>query len=162
VVYPQAGHYDGRGANIPWLQELPDPISSVVWGSWIELNPDTAGKLRIKEGDMVAIESPYGKIEAPARFYPGIRPDTVGVPIGQGHRLYGRYAEDRGANPIEILPYRKDSRTGAVAINSTRVSLAPAGDGEMVKDDVTNMEFDRGIVQTLTGAEFRKMKKEVG
>jgi anaerobic selenocysteine-containing dehydrogenase len=162
LIYPQAGFSDGRGANLPWLQELPDPITSVVWGSWVEINPDTARKLRISEGDMVSVESPYGRIEAPAFFYPGIRPDTVGVPVGQGHRLYGRYAEKRGANPIEILPYRRDSRTGVVALNSTRVNLTRTGDGDMVKMDVSTRELGRGIVQTVSPEEFKRMKKEVG
>ena len=55
MLYPQAGHVDGRGANLPWLQELPDPMTSVVWGSWVEINPKTAKKLNIKEGAFVEI-----------------------------------------------------------------------------------------------------------
>jgi anaerobic selenocysteine-containing dehydrogenase len=150
IPYAQAGHLDGRGANVPWLQELPDPITSVVWGSWIEINPKTASRLGVKMGDMVTIESPYGKILSPVFVYEGIRPDTVAVPIGQGHKLYGRYAENRGANPLEILPPTVDSRTGAYALNSTRVRIVKTGrPGEMVKMDVSTDELGRGIVQTV-------------
>ncbi len=161
IPYAQAGYLDGRGANLPWLQELPDPMTSVVWGSWVEINPQTAKKLGINEGDSIAIESPDGRIEAPAYLYPGIRPDTVAMPIGQGHKTYGRYAEKRGANPIELLPAVEDRDTGAFALVSTRVKLSRGSSNEkMVKMEGSTNESGRGIVQTVSHKEFRNMKKE--
>jgi len=35
------------GANIPWLQELPDPTTTVMWNTWVEINPETAHELGI-------------------------------------------------------------------------------------------------------------------
>ncbi|HLC18753.1 MAG TPA: molybdopterin-dependent oxidoreductase [Thermodesulfobacteriota bacterium] len=161
MVYPQAGLLDGRGANSPWLQELPDPMTSVVWGSWVEINPATAMKLGIKEGEMVTVESPYGKIDAPAYLYPGIRPDTVAVPIGQGHRSYGRYAKETGANPMDILPSLQDKGSGALSLNSTRVNVSRSPKpGWMVKIEATKKEYGREIVQTVTPEEFERMNKE--
>ena len=32
MVYPSLHHYDGRGANRPWLQEIPDPLMKTTWG----------------------------------------------------------------------------------------------------------------------------------
>ena len=163
MPYAHAGFLDGRGANLPWLQELPDQMTSVVWGSWVEINPQTARKLGIKEGDMVAVESPEGRIEVPAYLYPGIRPDTVAMPIGQGHKAYGRYAEKRGANPIEILPAVEDSATGAYALNSTRVKISRGSSSsreKMVKMEGSTDELGRGIVQTISHKEFLKMKKQ--
>ncbi len=158
VTYPHAGYLDGRGANLPWLQEMPDPMTAVVWGSWVEINPKTARKLGIKQGDLVTVESPYGGIDLPAFLYEGIRPDTVAVPIGQGHRLYGRYAEKRGVNPIEILPVAEDKRSGELALNSTRVRLERKGaDGKLVKMGVRTEELGRGIVQTITPEEFERI-----
>ena len=46
-VYPSTAFYDGRGASLPWLQQLPDPMSTVVWDSWVEINPKTAASLGI-------------------------------------------------------------------------------------------------------------------
>ncbi len=167
ILYPQAGHLDGRGANLPWLQELPDPISTVVWGSWVEINPATAKRLGISEGDKVRIRSPYGEIKAFAFPYAGIRPDTVALPIGQGHKLYGRYAEGRGVNPIEIIPAVENRESGAMALNCTRVSVERAeGMGRMVKVEPTAKEHGpptehgRPIVQTITSHEYRRLKKE--
>lgn len=123
---------DGRTANSPLLQELPDPMTSVCWGSWVEINPQTAARLGISEGDLVSVESPHGKVEAPAVLYPGIRPDTVAMPAGQGHERYGRYASGRGANPLSILAPMVERQTGQLAWAATRVRVTKVGAGRLV------------------------------
>jgi molybdopterin-containing oxidoreductase family iron-sulfur binding subunit len=133
-------------------------MTSVVWGSWVEVNPKTAEKLGIKEGDMLSVESPYGKVSAPAYIYAGIRPDTVAMPIGQGHTHYGRYAKGRGANPIEVLPFKENAKTGQIALNSTRVklSISRTGAGDLVKLEGTARELGRDIVKTISPEELEK------
>lgn len=92
-----------KGANKPWLQEIPDPTTTVMWNTWVEINPKTAEELGLHNDDIVKIISGAGEIEASVYLYPAIRPDTVAVPFGQGHTAYGRYAEGRGANPLDLL-----------------------------------------------------------
>src|SRR5204863_5856651 len=93
VLYPSPNFYDGRGANKPWLQELPDPTSKAVWGTWVEIHPETAAKLGVRRGDAVKVETEAGSVELPAYLYGGLRKDTIAVPLGQGHTAYGRYAK---------------------------------------------------------------------
>ena len=171
MLYPQAGYLDGRGANLPWIQELPDPMTSVVWGTWVEINPVTAKSLGLKEGDMVSIESPYGEVKAPVYLYQGIRPDTVGMPIGQGHTAYGRYAKDRGSNPMELIPFKEGSKKdGELPINSTRVKISRTDawvkDDTLVKMEGSTRELGRNIVKTMSPEEFQRIEapavKEVG
>jgi anaerobic selenocysteine-containing dehydrogenase len=118
----------GREANVPWLQELPDPMTSVVWGSWAELNPRTAAEFGIADGDVVSLESSSGRIKLPALIHPAARPDTVAVPFGQGHRLYGRYAAGRGANPWEIATPLFVRGTTEMAWAATRVRIVKTGE----------------------------------
>ncbi len=129
ILYPYPsmtiGH--GEGANRPWLQELPDTMTTVVWGSWVEVNPKTAQELGIHQGELVRITSPVGSIEAPAVLYPGIRPDVVAMPLGQGHSSYGRYARGRGVNPLTLLSPALDTVTGTIASGSTRVRIERTG-----------------------------------
>jgi anaerobic selenocysteine-containing dehydrogenase len=113
----------GETANQPLLQSLPDPLTAVSWGSWVEINPEMAARHDIRQGDLLSIESPHGRIEAPAIIYPGIRPDVVAMPCGQGHERYGRYASNRGSNPIRILAPLAESKTGALAWAATRVRI---------------------------------------
>ena len=91
------------GANKPWLQELPDPTTTVMWNTWVEINPETAHELGIDNDDVVKIISEAGEVEAPVYLYPAIRPDTIAMPFGQGHTAYGRYAQGRGTNPADIF-----------------------------------------------------------
>ncbi|HUO82663.1 MAG TPA: molybdopterin-dependent oxidoreductase [Gammaproteobacteria bacterium] len=151
VLHPYLSNtfLDGRGANLPWMQELPDPMTSVVYGSWVELNPATARQLGLAQGDLVRVESPHGSVSAPVYLYPGIRPDVIAMPIGQGHAEYGRYARNRGSNPIEILAPRAESHTGALAWSATRVKLAATGKkAALVQTGGTSRQLGRGIVQT--------------
>ncbi len=139
---------DGQGANLPWMQELPDPMTSVVYGSWVEINPTTAGQLGLSEGDVVEVESLQGRIAAPVFVYPAIMPDVVAMPIGQGHSEYGRYAKDRGANPIEILAPQLEPVTGSLAWSATRVRLTPTGRSvRLLKTGGVSRELGREIVQ---------------
>lgn len=102
VVYPtQLG--DGSGANRPWLQEMPDPMTTLTWNTWVEINPETAEKLGIHDDDVVRVATAHGEIEAAVYLYPAIRPDTIAIPFGQGHTALGRWAEGRGANPAQLL-----------------------------------------------------------
>lgn len=103
VVYPtQLG--DGHGANRPWLQEMPDPMTTLTWNSWVEINPTTAAEMGISDDDVLRISTAYGSVEASAYLYPPIRPDTIAIPFGQGHTALGRWAEGRGINPGDLLP----------------------------------------------------------
>jgi anaerobic selenocysteine-containing dehydrogenase len=118
----------GIGANLPWMQELPDPMTSVVWGSWVEINPRTAAELGIEDSDVVSVESASGKTNVPALLSPAARPGVVSMPFGQGHRFYGRYAAGRGANPWKILSPGLVQGTGEPAWAATRVRISKTGE----------------------------------
>ncbi|HVP48445.1 MAG TPA: molybdopterin-dependent oxidoreductase [Bryobacteraceae bacterium] len=120
---------DGRSAHLPWMQELPDPVSSAMWSLPVEIDPQTAAKLHIKTGDRVRVESAYGKLEAPAYINPAALPGVLSMAIGQGHRNFGRYASNRGANPLSILAPAWEPETGALALGATRVRLTRVGAG---------------------------------
>jgi anaerobic selenocysteine-containing dehydrogenase len=121
---------DGSLAHLPWLQEMPDVITTAMWSSWVELNPKTAAQLRIAPGDLVEIRSQHGSIRAPAILSPGIAPDLVAMPIGQGHEKFGRFASGRGANPLSILAPLAERETGALAWAATRVKVSRVGGAE--------------------------------
>jgi anaerobic selenocysteine-containing dehydrogenase len=95
----------GETANLPWLQELPDPMTSVMWGSWVEINPATAASLGISDGDLLEVTTARGSVHAPAVVYPAIRPDVIAMPYGQGHTAYGRYASGKGASAYNAVPF---------------------------------------------------------
>lgn len=125
--YPAVTLSDGRGANLPWLQEAADPMTTVRWNTWVELNPETAHSLDVSDNDVVRVISPHGELEAPVVVYPGIRPDVVAIPIGQGHVDYGRFAERRGSNPMALVSPVIDPDSGGLAWGATRVRIEHTG-----------------------------------
>ena len=134
LPYPSNQFLDGSLAHLPWLQEMPDPLTSAMWSSWVEINPATAAKLGIAEGDVVDVTSQHGTVRTAAYLSPGIAPDVLAMPAGQGHTTFTRYASGRGANPVDLLAPVTDETTGAVAWAATRVKIARVSeeDGRLI------------------------------
>ncbi len=124
---PQFG--SGSGANRPWLQELPDPTSSALWGLPAEVDPATAAMLGLVNGDNVRIRSEHGALEAPVYVNPAAIPGVVSMALGQGHASYGRYASGRGANPMVVVGDARDERTGSPALGPTPISIEKIAGG---------------------------------
>ncbi|MDB4898962.1 MAG: molybdopterin dinucleotide-binding region, partial [Gemmatimonadetes bacterium] len=160
---------DGRGANKPWLLELPDPVTKVLWSSWVEIHPETAAKLGIERGDFVEVSTDNGKVRAPAYIYLGIRPDTIALTIGQGHGAaaklgdfdgknngkvptqwgYGRYARSLGVRAHDLLGSVSDA-AGGFALVSTKASLTRTADHEtLVSTEGSARQHGRGIAQAI-------------
>ena len=117
---------EGRGANQPFLQEILGPHLKEKWDSWIEINPETAQTMGIKDGDLVWVESKAGKLKSKARLFPGTRPNCIQIPYGQGHKAYGHWATGRGINPNDLLVREYDYLGGFVSYFSTRVKVYKA------------------------------------
>ncbi len=157
VPSARQGLWDGRHANIPWMQEAPDQISKVFWDSWAEIHPKTAHALGVKEGDFIRIESAQGVIETQVYIYKGVHPDVVAVPMGQGHENYGRYATGVGVNPLKILDPVTDSATGELASHATRVRVAKTGaKAPFPRLGGSEQQAGRLLVGTVTADVFRK------
>jgi len=129
LPYVSQAFLDGSLAHLPWLQELPDVMSTAMWSSWVEINRATADRLHIAHGDLVELTSRHGSLRAPALLSPGIAPDVIGMPVGQGHVTFTRYASGRGQNPLGLLAPLVDQDTGALAWAATRVRLSRVGPG---------------------------------
>ena len=133
LPYVSQSFGDGSLAHLPWLQELPDVLTSAMWSSWVEINPRTGERLGIKQGDLVEIASQQGSVRAAAVLSPGIAPDMVAMPVGQGHENFTRFASGRGANPLSLLAPLAEHETGSLAWAATRVKLVRAGGPEQAK-----------------------------
>jgi len=157
LALPSPLLYDGRGANLPWLQEIPDPVTKIVWQSWLEVSHETAQKLGLVAGDVVVIETGgQRRAEVPVVPRGGIRNDVVALAVGQGHtqglyasrelergvndpqgkRLYplpenaGRQVA-RGVNVISLLAAATDEAGGRAWL-TTKAKLTKAGRSERV------------------------------
>ncbi len=161
VVSPTVQMYDGRGANRSWMQELPDPVTRIVWNSWVELHPDTAEELGVRTGDVVEVSSASGSVQASVYIYRGIRPDTVGIPLGQGHTAYGRHAAGRGVNALDLLAGDSDARSGALAFSGTPVQIRATGErSPLAVMQGSDTDLGREIAEIMGVAEARTAIRE--
>jgi anaerobic selenocysteine-containing dehydrogenase len=128
LPYASSAFLDGSLAHLPWLQEMPDPVTSAMWSSWVEINPATAERLKVKQGDIVEVASQHGTLRSAAFLSPGIAPDVVAMPVGQGHQTFTRYASGRGENPVTLLAPLTEPDTGTVAWAATRVRVTRVSD----------------------------------
>ena len=143
-------HGDGRGARNPWLQEVPDPMSQIVWDSWMEINPDTAKKMGIKDRSVVQLQTSHGSVKATAYYHFGIHRDAVAIPIGQGHENSGNVADGFGVNVMNLLPTEMDE-SGSLALVTTRAELNPVEDlSYTVNLDGNARQLGRNIAAATT------------
>jgi molybdopterin-containing oxidoreductase family iron-sulfur binding subunit len=154
VVYPHPLLGAGRGANKPWLQEIPDPVTKICWQTVAEMNPATADKLDVQNGDLVTVQTSVGSLTLPVLRYPGAQRDTVAIATGRGQTHAGRYAK-AGLNPLELLPLGED-RAGGVVFVSTKANVTKAGGHVMVvTTEGSARQHGRGIGQAIAIADLR-------
>ncbi len=136
IAFPHSFYGDGRGAALPWMQEIPDPVTKLSWNSWVELSHAKAAELDLKFGDVVTIATEAGSVDVSVFPRGGIPDDVIAMPIGQGHTV-GHYASmtgdeqpqpgvARGVNLAEILPAATDE-AGGQAFLSTKATVTKTG-----------------------------------
>jgi molybdopterin-containing oxidoreductase family iron-sulfur binding subunit len=166
VAFPHLFLYDGRGADKPWLQEMPEPVSQIVWDSWAEMHPDTAAKFGLKQDyesvrlyagiKVIEITTAAGPIELAVTITPTVKPGVIAVPIGQGHTSYGRYAKGRGVNLWAFLPERMRNLPVTVRLTEKRNKLiTPMGKSDMMgRSIIEAMSVDdlvKGVAPEVEG-----------
>ncbi|MBM4251520.1 MAG: 4Fe-4S dicluster domain-containing protein [Deltaproteobacteria bacterium] len=119
---------DGRHAWKPALQETPDSLTTITWDTWVAINPVTTAKLGLRKFDVVKVEGPAGSFEASVYPLPGLHPDTVVVPRGNGHsKANGTVQGGNGVNPLVAFARAQDQFTGAPVTYGQQVKLTATG-----------------------------------
>ncbi len=94
VPYEKIGIGNGKYANNPWLQEMPDPITTATWDNYLSISPAYADKNNIKFEDVVEVNG----IEMPVLVQPGQPEGTVALAVGYGRTAAGKAGDNLGVN----------------------------------------------------------------
>ncbi len=127
AAMPSIRFFDGRGANKPWLSEIPDPLSRIAWQTPVFLNPKTAGANGVEQEDIIELQTEFGKLEAAVYVSELVIPGLAAMSIGQGHTAYGRYAKDAGINPIALLSSGLNPDSGGASLNVAKLTIKKTG-----------------------------------
>jgi len=87
----------------------------------VELNPDTAEKIRLDEGSKALLQTEKGEQKVRIHLSEGIAPNLIAAPRGLGHTGYDRFLSGKGGNvnaligPLEELYSGHDAAWGTAA-----------------------------------------------
>jgi molybdopterin-containing oxidoreductase family iron-sulfur binding subunit len=93
---------NGKHANNPWLQEMPDPISKVCWDNYAAMSSINASKYELKNGDIISIVSESNEIEIPIIIQPGQAENTITIALGYGRKKSGKVGNNVGQNVYQL------------------------------------------------------------
>ncbi len=123
LLYPSLALTSSSDANLPYLQEIHGGFVSNQWDSFVEVHPDTAKKLGIRDGEKVQLTSPQGNFIVTAKIFKGIPEAALGMALGQGHTQLAPYASGIGVNPLAIILSSPDKISGSSPLITTRVKI---------------------------------------
>ena len=145
-VYQNVSIGDGKSANNPWLQELPDPVSKVTWDNYAAISPKYAEKLGIAELDLVEIKTDKYSITLPVLIQPGQANGTISVALGYGRVKAGQAGSEVGKNAYPFLRF-----VNATFQNATSAGISKAaGTYELAQTQTHHSIEGRNIVRETT------------
>ena len=117
----------GEGAALPLLQEVGDPLTTVAWDTWVAISPITVRKMGLRYNEVVKLETSQGSINVAVYPLPGLAPDTVAVPRGNGHNGVSRVTTGVGVDPLVLLPRSFDKLSGMPVTSGVAVKVTTTG-----------------------------------
>ncbi|WP_458761361.1 4Fe-4S dicluster domain-containing protein [Afipia sp. TerB] len=96
--------WDGRFANVAWLQELPKPLTTLTWDNAISISPALARRQTIKNGDIVEVTIAGRTVGGPAWIVPGQAAETIALGLGYGRWRAGRVGDNVGYDGYSVRP----------------------------------------------------------
>jgi MoCo/4Fe-4S cofactor protein with predicted Tat translocation signal len=168
---PDPNVYDGRYANVGWLQEVPRPVTNLSWDNAALMSYDTLDKHGFVEHDVIEITLNGKKVLAPALAVAGHAEGSITLHLGQGRLNAGRVGSGVGFNAYQIRPsgaplyatgatVRKTGDVWGFAVTKSHYidqrSVAVGGDGSGTHSLEGNEAMDRGIIRYATLEEFKK------
>jgi Fe-S-cluster-containing dehydrogenase component len=171
IFRPDPNVYDGRYANVGWLQEIPKPVTSMSWDNAALMSYPTLAKFGLAEQDVVAIKSNGNTVLAPVMAVPGHADGSVTVYLGYGRQNGGRVAGGLGFNAYAIrtsnallfapgATMTKTGKTFEFAVTKSHYtdhrSVDAGGDGSGTHSLEGNEAATRGIIRYATLAEFKE------
>jgi MoCo/4Fe-4S cofactor protein with predicted Tat translocation signal len=178
VLYENVAMGDGRHANNPWLQELPDPITKAVWDNYVMVSPKFGrevlgvdlGKQRDADEYEVHPEKPVlsvkvgnKEITLPAVIVPGMNEDTIAIALGYGRRSSDNTDEGTAKKIGRAVIGAGKNAFVFASFNGTTIdrfapsaSISKTGDTYQVARNQTHNSYEgrKNVIQELTFEEY--------
>jgi MoCo/4Fe-4S cofactor protein with predicted Tat translocation signal len=157
-LYESVALREGRHANNPWLQELPDPVSKITWGNYAAVSPALAAKLDLKENDVVRLKVEGRQVELPVFIQPGQEKRTISIALGYGRKQVGRAGENVGVNAYPLMQAAQGHRLAAAG----KVTLEKTGRTEKLAGTQSHFSMEGRPIVLETSLEELHAIAEAG
>jgi MoCo/4Fe-4S cofactor protein with predicted Tat translocation signal len=148
--------YDGQFSNNGWLQELPKPMTKLVWDNAVLIGPKMAERLQIKVEDVVELELNGKKVRGPVWVQAGHPDNSVTITLGYGRKRAGRVGTAQGFDAYQL-------RTSAAPWIASGVKITKTGETYKLSSTqgMQSMETPNGDSRPLVRvASLEEYKKE--
>ncbi len=153
ALYETVALRDGRQANNAWLQEMPDPVSSITWDNYLNVGTQTAAHLGVKENDVVEVKAGDVTVQLPVHVQPGMHPNAVSVAVGYGRRSIGKVGNLTG---VDVFPMTR-IEGGRVVFSGMPVTVAKTGRFyQLASTQWHTVTENRPVINDITLAEYRQ------
>ncbi|MBC8005979.1 MAG: 4Fe-4S dicluster domain-containing protein, partial [Verrucomicrobia bacterium] len=106
ALYETVALGNGKYANNPWLQELPDPVAKISWDNFAAIPVAYAQENGLKNEDVIRING----MELPVFIQPGQAENTISVALGYGRKIAGKVGNNTGSNVYPLVGIENGSR----------------------------------------------------
>ncbi len=118
-LYATVGLRDGNLANVPWLQEFPDPVTKICWDNYLTVSPADAAKEKWRQGEVVKIKAGARELEVPVHIQPGQADGVFGLAVGYGRTRAGKIANNVGQNAFSLVGWSENGNPISAGIDVT-------------------------------------------
>jgi len=112
--------WDGRFANISWLQELPHPLTKLTWDNAALMSATTADELGVRDENVIELSYAGNTMRVPVLVSPSQADGAITVFLGYGHGLSADLEASQDFNAYQL-------RTTDAIYTATGVSASSTG-----------------------------------
>jgi len=157
VLYETVAMGIGKYANNPWLQELPDPITKVVWDNYVTVSPKLAEQKGWKQEDVVKVTDGKYTVELPVVIQPGQDDHTIGIALGYGRQGVGPIGDGIGKS---VSPFIGTAEGGRQYVKTAGIQVSKTGKTYPIASTQTHHVMEgRDIVRETTLRDWLKDPK---
>jgi len=169
-LYSSVAMGDGKNANNTWLQEMPDPITTVTWDNYLNIGPAYAKELGIEDDDVVLVKSDHTSFEIPVLVQPGIAKGGATLALGYGRTSVGKVGNGVGVNAFRaaLLDSAGDWKLSGILVSITKTGkkyqLATTQghnrvEGRPVLNDITFDQYKKNPDEAMETEPHLKLKE---
>ncbi|MBC7397563.1 MAG: TAT-variant-translocated molybdopterin oxidoreductase [Bdellovibrionales bacterium] len=159
-LYHSIAMGDGQYANNAWLQEMPDPITTITWDNFLSIGPAYAKELGIEQNDVVLVKGDTSSFEISVNVQPGIAKGVGVIALGYGRTSVGKVGNFVGANSFKLAKF---SGENGMVFGGMLVSVTKTGKKyELAMTQGHHRTEGRPILSEIAYSDYKKNPGTMG